>query len=216
MLRKQFYNELNKINYQLLELSRMVVEQLRYSIDSLQRFDRNLARSVIEKDKSVNQLETTLVEEALALIALQQPVSSDLRQVISVLKSSADLERIGDHAVSISKACLDLDGSNNIEVESNLTKLGEMVIAVLTDSIESYYEEDSEKVVHIASRDDRVNLLFQQIENEVLCFMKESVDNLEIGHLYLQIAMHLERIGDYSKNFCEWIVYRQTGEHLHL
>lgn len=216
MLRKQFYNELNQLDHQLVELSQIVVEQLRFSLDSLKHRNKELALAIIEKDKVINQREAVLVESALTLIALQQPVSSDLRKIISVLKASADLERIGDHAASVAKAALSLNSSLDLAVEERLIRMGEEVLESLVECIEHYYESDSVKVIDIASKDQTVDDIFEQVEKEAMTFIKGTAQQLEVGHIYLQIAMHLERIGDYSKNICEWIVYRQTGEHIHL
>ena len=126
MLRTQFEEELNKLHNQFYSMGTQVSAQLNKAVRAFVSHDRELAEDVITSDEMINQLETKLETKSLEMIALQQPVSGDLRTIITVLKASSDLERMGDHVTSIAKAAITLKGEERIhEVEEDISLLGE-------------------------------------------------------------------------------------------
>ena len=126
MLRTQFEEELNKLHNQFYSMGTQVSAQLNKAVRAFVSHDRELAEDVITSDEMINQLETKLETKSLEMIALQQPVSGDLRTIITVLKASSDLERMGDHVTSIAKAAINLKGEERIhEVEEDISLLGE-------------------------------------------------------------------------------------------
>ena len=128
MLRSKFEEELEKIYNQFYAMGTEVVGQLNKAVRSFVTHDRDLAREVIEDDEVVNEFESKLEKKSLEIIALQQPVSQDLRTVITVLKASSDVERMGDHAASIAKATIRMKGEERIEVvEKQISEMGKAV-----------------------------------------------------------------------------------------
>ena len=151
------------------------------------------------------------------MIALQQPVSHDLRTIITVLKASSDLERMGDHAVSIAKATINLKGEERIHiVESDISLMGERVKAIVDASLNAYIQGDDTRAREIASWDDTVNQMYSEIQNKTLTAMEDNKETITTGKDYLMTIIYLERIGDYAKNLCEWIVYLKTGKIVEL
>ena len=126
MLRTQFEEDLNKLHNQFYSMGTQVSAQLNKAVRAFVSHDRDLAEQVIESDHAINDQEKSLENQSLEMIALQQPVSSDLRTIITVLKASSDLERMGDHVASIAKATISLKGEERIHVvEEDISLLGE-------------------------------------------------------------------------------------------
>ncbi|MDR1605723.1 MAG: phosphate signaling complex protein PhoU [Streptococcaceae bacterium] len=217
MLRTQFEEELNKLHNQFYSMGTQVSAQVNKAVRAFVSHDRDLAEEVIEDDQEVNDQETKLETKSLEMIALQQPVSHDLRTIITVLKASSDLERMGDHAVSIAKATINLKGEERIrEVEEDISHMGERVKSLVDASLNAYIQGDAERAREIANWDDTVNQMYAEIQNKTLLAMEENKETITTGKDYLMTIMYLKRIGDYAKNLCEWIVYLKTGKIVEL
>ena len=217
MLRTQFEEELNKLHNQFYSMGTQVSEQVNKAVRAFVSHDRDLAEEVIEEDQQVNDQETKLEKKSLEMIALQQPVSHDLRTIITVLKASSDLERMGDHAVSIAKATINLKGEERIHiVEADISLMGERVKSIVDASLNAYIQGDADRAREIASWDDTVNQMYGEIQNKTLTAMEENKETITTGKDYLMTIIYLERIGDYAKNLCEWIVYLKTGKIVEL
>ena len=211
MLRTQFEEELNKLHNQFYSMGTQVSAQVNKAVRAFVSHDRDLAEEVIEEDQQVNDQETKLEKKSLEMIALQQPVSHDLRTIITVLKASSDLERMGDHAVSIAKATINLKGEERIHiVEADISLMGERVKSIVDASLNAYIQGDADRAREIASWDDTVNQMYGEIQNKTLTAMEENKETITTGKDYLMTIIYLERIGDYAKNLCEWIVYLKT------
>lgn len=217
MLRSQFEDELNKLHNQFYSMGTQVSAQLNKAVRAFVSHDKELAEEVIASDEEINYLETKLETKSLEMIALQQPVSHDLRTIITVLKASSDLERMGDHAVSIAQAAINLKGEERIpSVEEDITIMGEKVKNIVDASLNAYMQGDEVRAREIATWDNDINLMFFEIQNKVLEGMKDNTDTIHTGKEYLMTLTYLERIGDYAKNLCEWIVYLKTGKIVEL
>lgn len=217
MLRTQFEEELNKLHNQFYSMGTQVSAQVNKAVRAFVSHDRDLAEEVIEDDQEVNDQETKLEKKSLEMIALQQPVSHDLRTIITVLKASSDLERMGDHAVSIAKATINLKGEERIHiVEADISLMGERVKAIADASLNAYIQGDDTRAREIASWDDTVNQMYSEIQNKTLTAMEDNKETITTGKDYLMTIIYLERIGDYAKNLCEWIVYLKTGKIVEL
>lgn len=128
MLRVQFEEDLEKLHNQFYAMGNEVLSQINRTVRAFVTHDRELARQVIEDDAEINEYEVKLERKSFEIIALQQPVSQDLRVVMTVLKAVSDLERMGDHAVSIAKATIRMKGEVRIQsVEEEISKMGREV-----------------------------------------------------------------------------------------
>ena len=175
--------------------------------------DRELAKEVIEEDAEVNEYEVKLEKKSLEIIALQQPVSQDLRTVITVLKASSDVERMGDHAVSIAQATIRMKGEVRIQsVEEEISKMGRDVKNFVEAALDLYLNGDVDKAYEVAAMDEKINQYFDDIRDLATQEIKANPDLIVTGRDYFQVISYLERIGDYAKNICEWVVYFETGK----
>lgn len=217
MLRTQFEEELTKLHNQFYSMGTQVSAQLNKAIRAFVSRDFDLSQEVIDGDKSINEQEVKLEGKSFEMIALQQPVSGDLRTIITVLKASSDLERIGDHAASVAKNVLSLtEEAPELGVEEDINRLGEKVKAIVDASLNAYIQGDEARAREIVQWDDAINEMVDDIQRSVMEEMASNTDIIEIGKDYLMTLMHLERIGDSAKNICEWVVYLRSGELVEL
>ena len=214
MLRAQFEVELGKLHNQFYAMGNEVLGQINNTVRAFTTHDRELAKEVIEADKKINEFEVKLEKKSLEIIALQQPVSTDLRRVITVLKATSDIERMGDHAVSIAKASIRMKGEVRIPiVEEEIKNMGKKVRRLVESSLDLYLNSgDIETAYEIAASDEIINDYYSKIQELTTEEIKKNPDSLIAGRDYFQVITYLERIGDYAKNICEWVVYLRTGD----
>lgn len=213
MLRTQFEEDLKNLHEQFSTMGNIVSNSIEKATRSFIEHDKNLAKEVIEADNEVNIMELNLDKKSFEMIALQQPVTTDLRMIVTVMKASSDLERMGDHAVSIAKATIRVKGNKrNLEIEKNISEMANFVTQMVKDVLEAYVKEDVRWAKEIAKNDEQVNKYFQNIYELSIHSMQTDPETVIVGTDYLQVAGFLERIGDYVTNICEWIVYLRTGK----
>ena len=217
MLRVQFEEDLEKLHNQFYAMGNEVLSQINRTVRAFVTHDRELARQVIEDDAEVNDYEVKLEKKSLEIIALQQPVSQDLRTVITVLKASSDLERMGDHAVSIAKATVRRKGEVRIEsVEDAISKMGRDVKNFVEETLNVYLNGNVDQAYAVAALDEKINQYFDDIRDLATEEIKQNPELIVTGRDYFQVISYLERIGDYAKNICEWVVYFETGKIIEL
>lgn len=214
MLRAQFEVELGKLHNQFYAMGNEVLGQINNTVRAFTTHDRELAKEVIEADKKINEFEVKLEKKSLEIIALQQPVSTDLRRVITVLKATSDIERMGDHAVSIAKAAIRMKGEVRIPiVEEEIKNMGKEARRLVESSLDLYLNSgDIETAYEVAASDEIINEYYSKIQELTTEEIKKNPDALIAGRDYFQVITYLERIGDYAKNICEWVVYLRTGD----
>ena len=217
MLRVQYEEDLEKLHNQFYAMGNEVLSQINRTVRAFVTHDRELARQVIEDDAEVNDYEVKLEKKSLEIIALQQPVSQDLRTVITVLKASSDLERMGDHAVSIAKATVRMKGEVRIEsVEDAISKMGRDVKNFVEETLNVYLNGNVDQAYAVAALDEKINQYFDDIRDLATEEIKQNPELIVTGRDYFQVISYLERIGDYAKNICEWVVYFETGKIVEL
>lgn len=213
MLRTQFEEELLNLHNQFYEMGMLVSSAIHKSVRAYVKHDKEIAQEVIENDEAINNMEVRLEKKSFEMIALQQPVTTDLRMIITVMKASSDLERMGDHAVSIAKSTIRVKGETRIaEIEKEISDMSDYVKKMVDNVLVAYVKTDQEDARMIAQMDERVNDYYRDIYYKTIDSMKANPETVVSGADYLSVAQYLERIGDYVTNICEWIVYLATGK----
>ena len=208
------YNEeLEDIRNMLLNMGGMVEKQVQKAIQSLLQGNAKLAKKVIKKDLGINAMEVKIDEECTQIIAKRQPAASDLRLIIAVIKSITDLERIGDEAEKIAKSALYLiteeySGEYFVEFE----KLGNLVIKNLTMALNALARLDAEEALKVAKNDDLIDSEFEKLNNEIITYMSANPVELQKAVRLSWSSKALEKIGDHTKNICEYVIYLVKGK----
>lgn len=208
-----FKEELKRLLEQFTEMGLDVGEQIYQATKSFIDHDRELAQSVIEHDEKVNVAEMRLEDQAINLMALQQPVANDFRQVIVVLKASSELERIGDHAVGIAKETIRIKGhQRDAIIEAEIAEMTHLIRGMLDATIDAYVKDDGRLAKEIIDANHQIETSFKKIRQSIASKMKHDAKVVTGGTGYLMVASYLERIGDHVINVVEWIMYNQTGK----
>ena len=217
MLRSQLEEDLEKLHNQFYAMGQEVLSQINRTVRAFVTHDRDMAKEVIEEDAEVNEYEVKLEKKSFEMIALQQPVSQDLRTVLTVLKAVSDLERMGDHAVSIAEATIRMKGEQRISaVEEEIKKMGREVKNFVEAALELYLNGSVDQAYEVATMDETINHYFDNIRDLATEEIKKHPEAIVTGRDYFQVISYLERIGDYAKNICEWVVYFETGKIVEL
>lgn len=212
-MRRAYDEELERLHRLFSQMGNMVNEAIYKSIKAFVTHDKELAKAVILEDLKINEIEHQLEQDSIELIALQQPVTGDLRKIITVMKACADLERIGDHAVSIAKSTIRVKGTRRHKpIEDTISLAGDKIKQMGQDIIEAYIQYDAEKALEIAKRDNDIDELATQIRKDSIEEMKKDSDLVLGATDYILVSTYLERMGDYITNISEWILYFNTGE----
>lgn len=217
MLRSQFEEDLEKLHNQFYAMGQEVLSQINRTVRAFVTHDRDLAKEVIEQDAEVNEYELKLEKKSFEMIALQQPVSQDLRTVLTVLKAVSDLERMGDHAVAIAKATIRMKGEQRIPaVEEEIKQMGRDVKNFVEAALDLYLNGSVDQAYEVAAMDEKINHYFENIRDLATEEIRNNPEAIVTGRDYFQVISYLERIGDYAKNICEWVVYFETGKIVEL
>ncbi|GEL14650.1 phosphate signaling complex protein PhoU [Pediococcus cellicola] len=211
-MRGIFEDELKRLHGKFTEMGINVSEAIYRASKSFIDHDKALAQQVIEHDEEINEEEIKLEDEALMLIALQQPVAADFRQIIIVLKASSDLERIGDHAVGIARESIELKGEQRVpEIEDDIGEMTNNVRSMLEEVLDAYVKEDEVGAKQIAIANQQIDKAYANVREKTIEMMKQDSKVITGSASYLMVASYLERIGDHISNIAEWVVYNKTG-----
>jgi phosphate transport system protein len=210
--RHSFHDELADLQRDLLKMGLFVTDAIQQAVRSLARLDAALARKVIEGDDTVDQMLIDIEKRCLQMMALQQPLASDLRAIGTILKIVTDLERMADHAVDIAKVTLRLEGETLIKELIDIPHMADRVQVMTKEALEAYVNRDVERAKQMISMDDEIDRTYKSIFDEMLGIMQHRPEHVKQATYLLLVAMYLERVGDHATNLGEWTIYQVTGE----
>lgn len=212
-IRSSFDRDLEKIQAQMLKMGGLVEQAILESANSFETRDTELADLVRSRDKVIDEIETQINEDVARIIALQAPTASDLRMLLSILKVSGNLERIGDYSKNIAKrtnVLLQMPQIDNSSVA--LRRLSREVQMMLKDALDSYINRDADLAEDVIARDKDVDELYNGLFREFLTHMMEDPRNITACmHLHF-MAKNIERMGDHVTSIAEQVVFLVTGE----
>ncbi|PWV63531.1 phosphate signaling complex protein PhoU [Plasticicumulans acidivorans] len=212
---KRYDQQLGDLRSLVLEMGGLVEDQIQRAVQALQDEDLGTAREVIARDHVVNGFDVRADEEVVNLLALRQPVGSDLRLILSMAKTVTDLERIGDEAQKIARMVTHIfDGSSapNQKLLRDVAGMAKLAANMLHGALDALARMDVDRAIEIACGDEELDTEFQSALRRLVTFMME--DPRTIGHAIdvLFMIKALERIGDHAKNIAEYVVYLVKGK----
>lgn len=211
MARKAFRENMKALEKEIISLGEMVNTALYRSVEALRDLDNEKAEKIIKDDRLINRKRWDIEEQCINLFATQQPVATDLRELIAVLSISTDMERMGDHAEGIAKIAI-MHGSNPlVKPLIDIPRMAEKASDMLTRSIDAFINRDAEAAIVVCNEDDEVDNLYDQVYRELLSFMTEDPTIITRATYLLWAAHNLERIADRVTNICERIVFLVKG-----
>ncbi len=209
---KAFEEELKLLDSQIAKMGGLAEDMLGRAILALDRRDPNLAEIAIKDDKAIDELERQIEEQAISLIARRQPMALDLRQIVTAIRISSDLERIGDLSKNIAKRALAVAGEPHPkQVMLGLKHIGLTALEQLKHVLDAYSNRDADKAMKVWLRDERIDAMYNSLFRELLTYMMEDPRNIGLCTHLLFGAKNIERIGDHATNIAETIHYLVHG-----
>ncbi|MGI4879234.1 MAG: phosphate signaling complex protein PhoU [Janthinobacterium lividum] len=211
---KSFDDEIHQLRSLVSQMGGLCEAQITGAIDALMRRDPEGALAVVATDKRIDALEAEAEKLAVTMIALRAPMAHDLREIISALKISAVLERIGDYAKNIAKRASTLTMTAQIEPVVIIPQMARVVISMIKDALDAFVDRDPEKAQEVCNRDATVDDFYNSLFRSLLTFMMENPHHITPSAHLLFIAKNLERIGDHATNVAEMVYFTATGLHI--
>ena len=216
-MRRLFDEELADLDASFTEMGLLVSETIGKSVTAFINHDRDTAQEIIDNDTQINQREVAIEKKTFEMIALYQPVTIDLREIVTVLKAVSELERMGDHARDVAEATIRVKGTKrSASIEKNIAQMGELSRTMVKEILGVYVKDDAQGASEIAKQNQAVSDMAHQVRTDVIAQIEGDAELATSGTDYLMVAGHLKRISDYVTNIAEWIVYKRTGKIIDL
>jgi phosphate transport system protein len=211
-IRTTYHKKLREIQDDVLAMGSMVDKALSRAMEALKSRDVATANKVILNDLKINEKRFNIEEKCIQLIATQQPMASDLRNIICVLNIVTDLERIGDHAEGIGKIVVMIGDEPPLKPLIDLPRMTDKTLGMLRRSLDTFTNHDADAAREIIAEDDAVDSLYEQVFHDLLIFMAEDPRTITRATRLLWVAHNLERSADRVTNICERVVFCVTGK----
>jgi len=214
--RGMLHEEMNKMRRELMLMAARVQEDLGKSLTVLRSGGASLAKEVKESGKIVDAHQIKIEDMALALLATQQPVARDLRELVTVIKITSHLERIGDYGVHLVKAAVKLSDRPSFRSIGRIENMAATGQKMLRAAMSAYLGQDAQAARTAAALDEKIDREHRAITEEVLALMKEKPQLVKAAARLLKLSGYMERLGDHITNICEGIIYMIEGTHEEL
>jgi len=208
---RAFDENLEQIRQIILRMGGMAESQLARAIQALSRRDAALAGEVVRDDNEIDRLEHELSQAAVTMLALRQPMGIDLREVVSALKVSSDIERIGDYAANVAKRAIALSQLPPVKPAYAVPRLARLAQDIFKEALDAYVQRDAVRAMDVWRRDEEVDEVYTGLFRELLTYMMEDPRNISPCTHLMFIAKNVERIGDHATNIAETVHYLVKG-----
>ncbi|MBI4538902.1 MAG: phosphate signaling complex protein PhoU [Gemmatimonadetes bacterium] len=208
---RHFHDELAALQARLVQMGGAAEELVRLAVDALLARDVEKAEAVVRRDQEIDDLEVEIDERALRLLALQQPMASDLRLIMTALKASNDVERVGDHAVNVAHAVRRLGAGAPLPERRDIEEMAGISLGMLADALAAFVSRDAKLARDVCVRDDRLDALRNSVARTLITQMLEDPRAITSALDLFLVAQNLERIGDLATNISEDVVFLVEG-----
>lgn len=200
---KKYDEDLRQLNNLLARMGGLAEAQLKSAIEAATRRDTDLAAQTIENDDVIDELELEIDDLIVRLLALRQPMATDLREIVSALKVSSEIERVADCATNVAKRVIRLNEYPVLKALTTIPRMAEVAQEMVKDVLDAYIEHDTVKALAVWNRDEELDALYTSLFRELLTYMLEDPRNITPCTHMLFIAKNIERIGDHATNIAE-------------
>ena len=204
---RHFQEELEALQARLLEMGGLAEERVRAAVQGLMSRDVALIDKVLYGDEPVNELHIEVDKRCFKLLALYQPMATDLRAIVAAVKINTDLERVGDLAVNIAEAAKRYAVHPPVKKLIDIPRMADVAQAMLRDALDSFVRRDTALAQRVLNEDDILDSLKTHIFRELLTYMLQDPGTVEPSLDLILISRHLERIGDHATNIAEDVIF---------
>ena len=209
--RPKMDQELVAINDKVTEMTEAIEEAIVDSIKAIKEKDMDLARAIIDNDEKIDDMDDEINEMCYLFLATQQPLASDLRYCISIMKMVTDLERIGDHCEDLAKYAIRMENEEYYKELIDLPRMADMAAGMVKNAIRAFLDRDLKLARKVWKADEEVDELFRDVYEEQVGIAATNSKNTRLSIMFAFVAAHLERIADYATNICEETVFSLVG-----
>jgi phosphate transport system protein len=202
-----FHEELEELKGRLLEMGGLAEERVRMALDGLVSRDAAVLDRVLRGDEPVNQLHIDIDNRCFRLLALYQPMATDLRAVVAAVKINTDLERVGDLAVNIAEAAKRYVVHPPVKKLIDIPQMADIAQTMLRDALDAFVRRDTALAQHVLNEDDKLDSLKTQVFRDLLTYMLKDPATVEPALDLILVSRHLERIGDHATNVAEDVIF---------
>lgn len=210
-LTRHFDRELGNLKQDLLRMAALAETAVGKSVESVTNRDSDRAREVIIDDITLNRMELAIEEQAFKLLALRQPVATDLRLTVAAMRIATELERIGDQAVNIAERALELNSRPPLELPIDIKLMAKIALGMVRTSIDAFVNQDPKLALQVCQRDVEVDILDDEYIQKLLDSMIQESRWVTRLHHFIIVVRNLERIADLATNIAEDIVFIVEG-----
>ena len=211
-MERLFDEELKNLKEKLLRMAGLVEESVELAIEAIKDRKDELSQGVLKNEEQINLLDVEVDETCLRLMALRQPMASDLRFITSAMKIDSELERMGDLAVNVSEQAFILNKLPPLKPLLDIPRMARLAQAMIRDSINAFINRDEALARSVCERDDEVDALDEQIFRELLTYMMEDAANISRAVALILVSRNLERMADHATNIGEDVIYLAKGK----
>lgn len=211
---KSFDVELEALAAKVAEMGGLAEAQLAGAIESFGKRDSELAARIIRDDQRIDDIGREAEAAAIRLLALRQPMAQDLREALSAIKMTVDIERIGDLAKNVAKRALVLNQEEPVRLMQSVGRMGRLALNQLTQVLDAYAQRSADRALVVWNSDGEIDEVYNSLFRELLTYMMEDPRTIGLCTHLLFLAKNLERIGDHATNLAEIVHYLVTGREL--
>ena len=209
---KSYDEDLRQLDNVIAEMGGLAEIQLATAIEALVHRDGELAERVIAQDDRIDALEREVDGQATTMLALRQPMAEDLRVIITALRVSSVIERVGDYAKNIAKRVVALTQAPPVGPTKTIARMAYLVQGRVKTVLDSYVERNKDKALDVRLGDEEVDALYTSLFRELLTYMMEDPRNITSCTHLLFVAKNIERIGDHATNIAKNVLYMVEGD----
>jgi phosphate transport system protein len=209
---RHFQHELEALEGRLLEMGGLAEERVRSSVHGLVSRDAAGIEAIVSGDEPVNRLHLEIDDRCFRLLALHQPMATDLRAIVAAVKINSDLERVGDLAVNIAEAARRYVTHPPVKQLIDIPRMGDIAQGMLRDALDAFVKRDVALARAVLNEDDELDALKTQVFRELLTYMLQDPTTIEPALDLILVSRHLERIGDHATNIAEDVIFMVSAE----
>lgn len=207
-----YAEEMRILEHDLLEMGSRAEQMVANAVDSLAQLDVAKARFVLSEDDEIDRRDLEIETRCLRLLALQQPMGKDLREIGTTMKIITDIERIGDLAVDVAKIAMKIDKEFGDSGVVDIPRMASVARVMLREALEAYIRRDIELVARVCERDEEVDEMYRIMREQIFRNMRQNPDNVVADGWLLLAVHHVERIADHAVNIAERVNFMVTGQ----
>jgi phosphate transport system protein len=207
-MQRHFEQILQELKSSLIKMASLAEDAIEKAMESVLTENRELAEVIAHGDETINTMEIQIDNLIVELLALQQPVASDLRLILAASKINNDLERIGDHAVNLAESGLLINSKDHpLKQREEISRMSQLARRMLSDAVDAFVHLDANIGEAVVLMDDSVDNLNRKVTHELMELMKVDSESIELAIEYIRVSRNLERVADLATNIAEEVVF---------